>query len=256
MRRTLSKNIKVGSSLGSLTTSFIEATGISDGVIIEALDIMENGLVINGLISKMVALYPFVGGTANTHKYNFMDARDLNEAFRINFGGGSHSSNGFQGSNPVTESSTFFNCTMLPQNDIHFSFYSRTDVETTQVELTNAPSSTSQIVMKYGPTTGHISRLNTTYVGISFKPLRSDYFGTTSRLDQLITKNYADGTLRETVSKESTAPSDKPILFRSDKECAFCSIGYGLTDIQVGTLSNIVQQFNTNLGRSIPQTEV
>jgi hypothetical protein len=45
----------------------------------------------------MKALYPFVGGTAAKHKFNFMDARDLDAAFRLVFSGGvTHSTNGVQ----------------------------------------------------------------------------------------------------------------------------------------------------------------
>ncbi len=38
--------------------------------------------------SKLKAVYPFVGGTANTHKFNLKDPRDLDAAYRLNFYGG------------------------------------------------------------------------------------------------------------------------------------------------------------------------
>ena len=41
-----------------------------------------------GIWSKLKAIYPFVGGTANSHKYNLKDPRDLDEAYRLNFYGG------------------------------------------------------------------------------------------------------------------------------------------------------------------------
>ena len=37
----------------------------------------------------------------------------------------------------------------------------------------------------------------------------------------------------------------------SNKECAFCSIGYDLTDTEVATLYTIVQNFQTTLGRQV-----
>ena len=40
------------------------------------------------LWSKLKAVYPFVGGTANSHKRNLKDPRDLNEAYRLTFYGG------------------------------------------------------------------------------------------------------------------------------------------------------------------------
>ena len=43
----------------------------------------------------MKALYPFVGGTASSHKFNLMDPRDLDAAYRLVFTGGwTHSATG------------------------------------------------------------------------------------------------------------------------------------------------------------------
>lgn len=45
--------------------------------------------------TKLKALYPFVGGTAFTHKWNLKDPRDLDAAYRLGFSGGwTHSSSG------------------------------------------------------------------------------------------------------------------------------------------------------------------
>jgi hypothetical protein len=70
------------------TSAFAAATGITDATILNALNTFDTGLISNGLDTKMKALYPFVGGTANTHKFNFMDARDSDAAFRLQFNGG------------------------------------------------------------------------------------------------------------------------------------------------------------------------
>jgi hypothetical protein len=50
----------------------------------------------------MYAIYPFVGGTASSHKWNLKDPRNLDAAFRLIFNGGmTHSSTGvlFNGTN-------------------------------------------------------------------------------------------------------------------------------------------------------------
>lgn len=78
--------------------AFLSATGITDIDIINAID----GILVPGLKdigwSKFKAVYPFVGGTADTHKYNLIDPRDLDAAYRITwFGGVTHSANGVQG---------------------------------------------------------------------------------------------------------------------------------------------------------------
>jgi hypothetical protein len=46
----------------------------------------------------MKAIYPFVGGTASTHKWNLTDPRDLDAAYRLSFSGGwTHNANGITG---------------------------------------------------------------------------------------------------------------------------------------------------------------
>lgn len=65
-------------SNGPLTTAFLTATGISDSTIISSLNTMETDLSTAGLTSKLLFLYPLVGGTADTTKYNFMDTSAYN----------------------------------------------------------------------------------------------------------------------------------------------------------------------------------
>ncbi len=83
-----------------------------------------------GLWSKMKAVYPFVGGTATTHKFNLKDPRDTNAAFRIVFSGGiTHSSNGSQGNGVNGFANTNLNIlSNLSLTDTHLSFYSRTNL--------------------------------------------------------------------------------------------------------------------------------
>lgn len=74
---------------------FITATGITNTTQINAI----NQLVIDikavtGLWDKMKVIYPFVGGTANSHKYNLKDT----SAYAITWGGiVVHDSTGIKG---------------------------------------------------------------------------------------------------------------------------------------------------------------
>jgi len=57
-----------------LTTAFLAATGITDGTIIGALEDFETGLTTYSIpTSQFDAIYPLVGGTSDTCKYNFID---------------------------------------------------------------------------------------------------------------------------------------------------------------------------------------
>ena len=75
--------------------NFLSAAGITDATITNAICTLVKDLKDAGIYSKFKALYPIVGGTATTHKYNLIDPQDTDAAFRLQFNGGwVHSSNG------------------------------------------------------------------------------------------------------------------------------------------------------------------
>ena len=67
--------------------TFVEVTGLSGQAQLTAINNLVIGLKSNNLWTKMQALYPFVGGTAYSHKFNLKDPRDSDAAFRILFNG-------------------------------------------------------------------------------------------------------------------------------------------------------------------------
>jgi hypothetical protein len=87
------------------TTAFLTATGITDATIISALNAMDTSLLNNtSLNSSILSLYPAVGGSASTNKYNFINT----SLYELTFGGGvTHNSNGFtfNGTNAYAEAS-------------------------------------------------------------------------------------------------------------------------------------------------------
>jgi hypothetical protein len=83
---------------------------------------------------KLAAIYPFVGGNANAHKYNFLDARDADDAFRLLFlGGWLHTADGVQGNGINAWANTFWNeVANAAANSWNFGFYSRTQTASIQ----------------------------------------------------------------------------------------------------------------------------
>lgn len=65
--------------------AFMDATGIVDGTIYSAIDGLVRDLKAAGLWTKIKALWPMVGGTSTTCKYNLKDPRDLDAAYRLTF---------------------------------------------------------------------------------------------------------------------------------------------------------------------------
>jgi hypothetical protein len=64
--------------------AFITATGIT-GTDATAINTLVVDLKAYGIWNKMEVIYPFVGGTSTTNKYNLVDPQDTNGAYRINF---------------------------------------------------------------------------------------------------------------------------------------------------------------------------
>jgi hypothetical protein len=116
------------SGIDSDAQAFITAAGITDTTQKSAINTLVVNLKAYGIWTKMKAVYPFVGGTATSHKFNLKDPRDLNAAFRLVFNGGiTHTSNGVQGNGINGYADTFFNPTTqsLAQNNSGIGVYNR-----------------------------------------------------------------------------------------------------------------------------------
>ncbi len=84
----------------------------------------------------MRALYPFVGGTASTHKFNLKNPLDTNAAYRLTFFGGvTHSSNGIIGNGTNGYADTFLANNVMAQSNAHISVYSRTNYQGTVSDI-------------------------------------------------------------------------------------------------------------------------
>ena len=84
----------INSSGGSTPTldpnaaAFIAAAGITNSTEIAAINTLTLSLKSNNLWNNLQVIYPFVGGTAASSKWNLKDPRDLDAAFRLSFYGG------------------------------------------------------------------------------------------------------------------------------------------------------------------------
>ena len=91
-------------------TSFINASGLTDATQKSAVNTLVKDLKRFGLWDKIKAFYPFVGGSAESHKWNLKDPRNTNDAYRLYFSGGwIHSSTGVKCNGSNTSADTFLN---------------------------------------------------------------------------------------------------------------------------------------------------
>lgn len=76
-----------------------------------------------GVWDKIKAVYGFVGGTAETHRWNWKDMRDLEDAFRLTFHNGiSHSRFGISAVKENKQyARTYFSSSLINKDSHHFS---------------------------------------------------------------------------------------------------------------------------------------
>jgi hypothetical protein len=98
------------STLDTDAQAFVTAAGITDATQVSAVNTLVTSLKSANIWTKMKALYPFVGGTATSHKFNLKDPRDLDAAFRLQFNGGwTHTSTGATPNGTTGYANTYLN---------------------------------------------------------------------------------------------------------------------------------------------------
>lgn len=238
-------------------TAFLDATGITDPTIKSAVNTLVVDLKNYGLWDKTKAIYPFVGGTATTHKFNLKDPQDTNAAFRLSFNGGiTHSSNGVLGNGTNGYANTFISpLTNLLQNDVCVNIYSRTNTNG------NADFGSLGLLgyLKFNDKQycriNHVSNFSITTTSTPSLGLFSF-----NRVNSTQESIYKNGSLLDTFSKTSITPTatntyllgyNAPAPEYSTKQFAFASIGGGLTPTEASNLYTAVQKFQTTLGRQV-----
>jgi hypothetical protein len=241
--------------------AFISATGITDVTIIGAVCTLVTSMKANGTWAKMTAIYPMVGGTATTHKFNLKNPADTNAAFRLSFvGGWTHSANGAlpNGTNAYAE--TF--CLHTQLNSSSISFYSRTNSSGLYNDIGNATNiaPNSLILARYlDRFYGHINQNADSFTA----NVNSLGYFLVSRTANNINKLYKNSSLVLNSAALSTSIPTNTFLISawkqssviigrySNRQCAFATIGNGLTDAEAAALYTSIQAFQTTLGRQV-----
>ena len=252
-----------GAAYDADAQAFITATGIS-GTNANAINQLVLDLKAANIWTKMKAIYPMVGGTATAHKFNLKNPADTDAAFRLNFvGGWTHSSNGATPNGTNAYANTYFvpSVDSSGLNNFHNSYYSRSNVNLAQVEMGCGSNDLQGTLLEIR--TGNITynRINSNTVS-TYSDTDSLGFYLQSRISSTQQKGFKNGTLKINGSANSnSAPtqnfyigaynnSNSPFYY-SSKQCAFASIGDGLTDAEVLAYRTAVQNFQTTLGRQV-----
>jgi len=246
---------------------FIDSSGITNQTEKDAICTLVKQLKDSSLWTSMLAIYPFVGGTASSSKWNLVNPVNSNSAFRLDFfGGWTFASTGAKPNGINAYAITYF----VPINSwasdtsISFGYYSTTNTSATQVEMGIDAFTSGNILLELNTSGTTYSRANLYYLfNTTFADANSLGFYVGSRISSTQEKCFKNGVLKATgvFTKSSFEVDSRPIYlaawntppstprYYSSKNCTFSFIANGLTDAKIATLYNIVLAFNTTLGR-------
>jgi hypothetical protein len=239
--------------------AFITAAAITNPTQQSAVNQLVVDLKGYGVWTKMKALYPFVGGTASTHKFNLKNPLDTDAAFRLVFSGGwTHSANGSQPNGTNGYADTKLNeANVLTNNNEHISIYSRTNIDGLfcDIGIING-SIESNIFSKYSNV--FYPRIQNTNNGILNNTSSLGHF-ISNRISSTEIRARQNGVLK-LINSSFLGKSNSNFfiglagglsLYYSPRQYAFASIGDGLTDAETLNFYTAVQNFQVALSRNV-----
>ena len=244
---------------------FLNAASITNLTQANAINTLVTELKSAGIWTKMKAIYPFVGGTAQSHKFNLKDPRDLDVAFRLTFSGGwTHSSTGAlpNGTNAYADTKLIPSQQYSTNSSVSFGVYSRNDKLENSTELSAYSGPTQNMGMEPRWTDGKFygyawqDGVNTTSVTPNSGSLG---LLSVTRQSYNILKTFRNNILigNQTTTVAGSFPTNSVRLSMggvagySSREKAFAYIGDGISDNEISLLSTAIQRFQTSLSRHV-----
>lgn len=238
--------------------AFINATGIG-GIEAEAINNLVNQLKTAGLWSQMKAIYPMVGGTAQSCKFNLVNPQDTDAAFRLTFAGGWTFSS--SGAKPDGAAGTYAETYAtqagagMSTTNGHISYYSFTNsAAASEVEIGNGGTSAAEtncaanfdgnFYVFYAAAGGGTANTNSSGFYINNRAAATEGWRNGTRLI-----NTGNGASNSANTFRLAMQNNGTTNYRNSKRgCAFSSIG--LTLGSATNFTNIVNTFCTTLQRN------
>ena len=248
--------------------AFMAATGITDPTIDRAICNLVAQLKADNLWNKLEAIYPMVGGSATTHKFNLKNPIDTDAAFRLLFSGGwTHDANGATPNGVNAWADTFWKPrTRTDISNISFGLSSQTQNQTvTQVfGCTNGTAFASMGLAVIAAPNGGWSIVGN-HTAILFSNLATTGFFLIRSTGTTFREVYRNGVSLaiNTTTSSTTLPAvdftfgarrfNTTMQFYTTHKMAFGFLGATqLTNADALALSSAEAAFQTTLGRYIP----
>jgi hypothetical protein len=240
-------------------TRFLNDAVITDPTQRLAINYLARELKLNSLWTKIIAAYPFIGGTLSTCSRNLKE--NANNLSFFNTVAGNFTSNGWtpNGTNSYANTNVNFP-TETSLNSTALGFYSRTSNTTTGIDMGGSASSINSLIQLISGTTISTSINNSTNISSSITNTQGLFV--VSRTSSVLTTAYRNGVSLNTSSAASISITGTdcflgarsfagiPLNF-SNRQLAFAFISSGLTAGEVSTLYTIIQQYQTILVRQV-----
>jgi hypothetical protein len=250
--------------------AFFDRVAAAGGVLTEAETTAVNQLVLdmktNGIWTSMKAIYPMVGASAAACAQNLVDSN-----FTGTFSSGiTYASTGVTGNG----SGAYMNTSLTPSISLttanhHISFYSRTNASGSAVDMgvyeftfgysgpfMRTRTASNQLQYGMGTNTAFNDTLS------SNTDSRGHFIGNILATNNR--KTYINGAISGVNATSGNADSGTGPIFVlavnrmpllagsfSIRQCAFASVGGGLTDTQASDFYTAVQTFQTTLNRQV-----
>jgi hypothetical protein len=246
----------------SSVTQFIVATGITDDTIHVALDTFTRYIKDKGIWAKCPVIYPFVGGTASTHKYNLVNPLDTDGAYRITPNGGiTHDANGVTGNGTNGYLDTHFDPSVLSQNSQGMTLYIRTLGTGHQSSNVDSSFNGHWMALNFGG--GSYLATNSANGGALPVSSPKNALWTSNRRDSANQQIFRNGVsdyprvISSTVNKSSAMPIfarryDTSTIDNFDaSNISFYAYHEGLTDQQITDFHFAINRLQTDLSRNV-----
>lgn len=250
--------------------AFFDAITAAGGSLTSTEEDAVNNLVLDlkadSLWTGLEAIYPLVGSTATTQKFNLKDPRDLNAAYRLTFNGGwTHTSTGAKSNGTNAYANTYYNANTVVQNDTSIGFYARLDIAISgnPIDMGAFDETTGFGLLLAAEIVTNLPRLRmyqnaADSTGTNQQGFWTGAAGANTRL-------IKNGSVLTTIANSGTFPlSNGNILFGAlnggfgnnpgyyaEQEYAFVFIGRNLTNTQASDLYTTVQTYQTALSRQV-----
>ena len=265
--------------------AFIEAADITDETEKKAINVLVIDLKDHNLWDEFYCLYPYVGGTLDSCKYNLKDPQDTDDAYRITWGAAvTTSSEGIIGIednvNCIGDTHFFSKADLDDENSASLWYYSKTVIP--------SGANDCNVGAKYRDDGMGINwhfeirPAEVTYTffygrepiangGVTVPLMNTAGFIGLSRESDVLLKAFRNGA-QVGATQTTVADLPHPLIFDNSlyvlgehdtpasgggtvggsptrATLSFVGVGNGIDEDQVSTLNTIIQEFQTSLGR-------